>query len=319
VTNLTFIGVDVAKGWLDIHDPTRKPTRIDNTAKAVKAFARTLAGKSTMVIFEASGGYDRTLREALEAVQVPYHRVNPRQARDFARAMGVISKTDKVDARMLAELGRRLTPASTQPMAPERKELLVLTVRRRQLVDLRKQEETRHKQTADPAMRADIASLITVLKRRIARIEAAMVKLVSANAELGKLSDILQSAPGVGPVVAATLIAELPELGRVDRRAIASLAGLAPVARDSGKRSGPRTIGGGRPVVRMMLYLAGLHASRASTAFGDFRSRLEKAGKRPKSAIIATARKLLVTLNAMVAAGQRYTPAILPPEQCDPA
>ena len=139
-----------------------------------------------------------------------------------------------------------------------------------------------------------------------------MVGLVNADAELAAIDEILQSAPGVGPIVSATLIAELPELGNVDRRAIAALAGLAPVARDSGKRSGPRAIEGGRPVIRTILYLAGFHASRAaSRRFRDFRDRLQRAGKAPKAAIIATARKLLVTLNAMVATRQRY--AVQPP------
>ncbi|MFN8830478.1 MAG: IS110 family transposase [Labrys sp. (in: a-proteobacteria)] len=304
----TFIGVDVAKDWLDIHHPKRKPERIENTPKGAKAFARLSAKEGAWIIFEASGGYDRILREALEEAEVRFSRVNPRQARDFARAMGVIGKTDQVDARMLAELGARLNPPPTEPLASSRRALQAQTVRRRQLVDLRKQEDTRLKQTADPDVRADIRSLIAVLERRIAKIEKEMVQLVRADQELADVDDILQSAPGVGPIVAATLISELPELGRVDRRAIAALAGLAPVARDSGKRSGPRAIEGGRPVVRTILYLAGLHASRASSHFNGFRKRLESAGKRPKAAIIATARKLLVTLNAMIASRQRYAP-----------
>ena len=278
-----FIGVDVAKGWLDIHHPHRKPMRIENTPKAAKAFAVVCEKEDAWVIFEASGGYDRILREALEETKVRFSRVNPRHARDFARAMGVIGKTDQVDARMLAEFGARLNPPQTEPLAASRKALLAQAVRRRQLVDLRKQEDTRLKQTADPNVRADIKSLIVVLLRRIEKVEREMVRLVKADEELKAANDILQSAPGVGPIVAATLISELPELGRVDRRAIAALAGLAPVARDSGKRSGPRAIGGGRPVVRTMLYLAGLHASRSSKQFGDFRSRLQDGGKRPKS------------------------------------
>lgn len=308
MTQQTFIGVDVAKSWLDIHHPRRKPERIENTPKGARAFARQAAQEGAWIIFEASGGYDRVLREALEAAGVRFSRVNPRQARDFARAMGVLGKTDQVDARMLAELGTRLQPPPTEPLPASRRALQAYTARRRQLVGLRKQEDTRLKQTADPDVRADIRSLIAVLERRIEKIEKEMLQIVHADTELAEVNDILQSAPGVGPIVAATLIAELPELGRVDRRAIAALAGLAPVARDSGKRSGPRAIEGGRPVVRTILYLAGLHASRASSTFNVFRRRLEGAGKRPKAAIIATARKLLVTLNAMIASGRRYVP-----------
>jgi transposase len=301
-----FIGVDVAKGWLDIHHSDQRRSRIENTPKATRALAVACAKEGAWVIFEASGGYDRILREALESAEVHFSRVNPRHARDFARAMGVIGKTDRVDARMLAELGFRLNPPRTVPLAQSRRALQAQTVRRRQLVDLRKQEETRLKQSADADVRADIKSLIAVLERRITKIEQEMVRLVKADAELEAIDDILQSAPGVGPIVSATLIAELPELGSIDRRAIAALAGLAPVARDSGKRSGPRAIEGGRTVVRTMLYLAGLHASRAGGHFRAFRDRLQRAGKPPKAAIIATARKLLVTLNAMLATRQKY-------------
>ena len=178
----TFIGVDVAKGWLDIHHPKQRSLRIDNTPKAARAFAGACAKEGAWVIFEASGGYDRILREALETAEVHFSRINPRQARDFARAMGVIGKTDRVDARMLVELGIRLNPPRTEPLAQARKALQAQTVRRRQLVDLRKQEDTRLKQTADTNVRADIKSLIAVLERRIAKIEQEMVRIVNADA-----------------------------------------------------------------------------------------------------------------------------------------
>lgn len=249
------------------------------------------------------------LREALEVRGVRFSRVNPRQARDFARAMGVIGKTDRVDARMLAELGVRLRPAPTQPLAPARRALQAQATRRRQLVDIRKQEATRLHQTADKQARADIVSLIAVLDRRIGKVEAKMAALVDAEPETQAIGRRLQTAPGVGPIVAATLIAEMPELGQLDRRRIAALAGLAPIARDSGKRVGPRSIGGGWPVVRTILYLAALQASRRSLVFRTFRERLTVAGKPTKAALTATARKLLDTLNAMLATGTDYEPA----------
>jgi transposase len=222
--------------------------------------------------------------------------------------MGVIGKTDRVDARMLAELGARLTPAPTQPLRPERRTLQAQATRRRQLVEMRKQEATRLQQTADPVARADIRGVIALLDRRIAKIEKRIADLVSADPELAAIDRRLRTAPGVGPVVAATLITELPELGQIDRRSIAALAGLAPIARDSGRRSGPRSIGGGRPIVRTILYLAALQASRRSPGFIHFRERLQAAGKSVKAAIIATARKLVVTLNAMLATGTDYRP-----------
>ena len=151
--------------------------------------------------------------------------------------------------------------------------------------------------------------MIALLDRRIKRVEARMADLVAADPEMATVDRRLRTTPGVGPIVAATLIAELPELGRLDRRRIAALAGLAPIARDSGKRAGHRAIGGGRPVVRTMLYIAALHASRCDAAVGAFRRRLQDAGKPAKAALVATARKLLVTLNAMMAAGADYRPA----------
>ena len=308
MTDQTFVGVDVAKDWLDIHHASHGATRINNSHAAVRSFAARCAKEGAWVVFEASGGYDHQLRDALESAQVRFSRINPRQARDFARAMGVIGKTDRVDARMLAELGARLTPAPTQSLPPERRALQAQATRRRQLVEMRKQEATRLQQTADPAACADIRGVIAMLDRRIAKIEARMTDLVTAAPELAAIERRLRTAPGVGPVVAATLIAELPELGQIDRRSIAALAGLAPIARDSGRRSGPRSIGGGRPIVRTILYLAALQASRRSPQFIHFRERLQAAGKSVKTAIIATARKLVVILNAMLASGTDYRP-----------
>lgn len=181
---------------------------------------------------------------------------------------------------------------------------------RRQLVALRKQEATRLQQTTDAEARADIKSLISVLDRRIAKADSRMRAIVEADPALAEIDRRLRTVPGVGPIVAATLIAELPELGRLDRRSIAALVGLAPIAQDSGKRAGRRTIGGGRPVVRTMLYIAGLRASRRDANFKAFRTRLEATGKPVKVAITATARKLLTVLNAMLAAETDYCPAI---------
>ncbi len=301
-----YVGVDVARDWLDINHPHRGARRIDNAPAALKAFAATCAREGAWIVFEASGGYDHRLHAALEAAQVRLSRVNPRQARDFARAMGVIGKTDRVDARMLCDLGSRLHPPPTEPLAVSRRALQAQATRRRQLVEMRKQEATRLQQTADAEARADIRSLIAMPDRRIAKADARMAALIAADPELAAVDRRLKTVPGVGPVVAATLIAELPELGRLDRRRIAALAGLAPIARDSGKRLGRRTIAGGRPVVRTMLYIAALHASRRCQAFAAFRSRLTAAGKPVKSALTATARKLLGVLNAMLMTGTDY-------------
>jgi transposase len=207
---------------------------------------------------------------------------------------------------MLAELGARLTPPQTQPLSPKRRALQAQATRRRQLVGLRRQEMSRLPQTTDPDARADIRAIIAILDRRIAKVETRMTALVAADSELAAIDRRLRTAPGVCPIVAATLIAELPELGQIDRRRIAALAGLAPVPRGSGKRSAPRSISGGRAIVRTILYLAALQASRRSAPFKAFRERLQSGGKTVKAALTATARKLLVTLNAMLASGTDY-------------
>ncbi len=299
-----FIGVDVSKDWLDVHhlcsDHRGGAQQIANGGRELTAFARRAARQGAWVIFEATGGYDRPLREALERAGARFSRVNPARARDFARAIGVIGKTDRVDARILALMGERLRPAPTEPVPAARRALQAQATRRLQLVEMRKQEATRLQQTADAGARADIRSHIALLGRRIARFDARIAELVAEDEAFARTERRLRTAPGIGPVVAATLVAELPELGSLDRRRIAALVGLAPVARDSGKRNPPRAIAGGRPVLRRMLYLAAPQASRRHPRFMAFRARLQDQGKPPKVAIIAVARKLLATLNAML-------------------
>ena len=303
-----FIGVDVSKDGLDVYHlcPGHRGTaqQIANGGRELTVFARRAARQGAWVIFEATGGYDRPLREALERAGARFSRVNPARARDFARAIGVMAKTDRVDARMLALIGERLRPAPSEPVPTQmivaRRALQAQATRRLQLVEMRKQEATRLQQTADAGTRADIRSHIALLGRRIARFDARIAGLVTKDEAFARTEQRLRTAPGIGPIVAATLIAELPELGRLDRRRIAALVGLAPVARDSGKRNPPRSIAGGRPVLRRMLYLAALQASRHHPRFRAFRARLQDQGKPPKVAIIAVARKLLITLNAML-------------------
>ena len=304
-----FIGVDVSMDWLDIHHLCRDPLclghrggeqRIANGGRELTAFARRSARAGAWVIFEATGGYDRALCEALEQAGARFSRVNPARARNFAHAIGMTGKTDRVDARMLALMGERLDLAPTVPVPAARRALQAQATRRLQLVAMRQQEATRLKQTADAGACADIRSHIALLKRRIARVEARIAALVAEDEAFARIERCLRTAPGIGPVVAAILVAELPELGSLKRRPIAALVGLAPVARDSGKRNPPRSIAGGRPVLRRMLYLAALQASRRHPRFIAFRAHLENQGKAPKVAIIAVAHKLLTIINAMI-------------------
>lgn len=293
-----FIGVDIAKDWIDVfHLATAKRERIATTGAALARFARTARG--ALVVLEASGGYERPLAEALARAGVDYARVNPRQAREFARATGRLAKTDRVDAELLAAMGRALELAPTPVPDANRARLAALVARRDDLVAMIRSEKNRARQTGDRWIAREIARLVAVLERHIAAVEAEIEALLAADAELAEQSRRLRAVPGIGPVVAAVLIARLPELGQLGRRQIASLAGLAPHADDSGLRRGKRRIWGGRADVRRALYMAGFTASRYDPTLKAFRHRLEAAGKPVKLAITACARKLLTILNAM--------------------
>jgi transposase len=293
-----YIGVDIAKDWIDVFtlSPARAG-RFSTAAAELRRFARRVG--DAHVVFEASGGYDRPLAEALDQAGARYSRVNPRQAREFARATGRLAKTDRVDARVLAEMGRALDLPPTPPGDPDRRRLADLTARREDIAAMIRAETNRLAQAGDATVRRDIACLLTVLRRRLGRIEDEIDAQVAASEQLARQSARLQSMPGIGARLAANLLAGLPELGQLDRRAIAALAGLAPHARDSGTLRGKRRIWGGRATVRRTLYLAGFIASRFDPALRAFRKRLTDAGKPAKLAIVACARKLLTILNAM--------------------
>ena len=303
------IGVDIAKDWIDTHClDSGKASRIEITPRALKAFARRCVG--ALVVFEASGGYERPLAEALHAAGVAYARINPRQAREFARATGRLAKTDRVDAEVLARMGRALELTPTPPPDPTRERLAALMARRDDLTGEAAREACRLRQARDAFVRADIASLIGILKRRIARLEAEIAALIKAHAPLAETEARLRSAPGIGPITAASLIARLPELGHVSRSAIANLAGLAPHACDSGQMRGQRRIWGGRKDVRTSLYQAAFIASRYDPALKALRKKLQDAGKPFKVAIIAVARILLTQLNAILREQRNYRPGI---------
>lgn len=299
------IGVDVAKDWIDACDLcSGKVVRIATTPSCLKTFARKSAG--ALVVFEASGGYDRSLIDALDGASGDYARVNPRQAREFARATGRLAKTDNVDARVLAEMGAALDLQPTVPLSSERRRLADLVARREDIVAMIGQEENRLKQARDAFIRRDIKSHISVLDGRKAKLDEEIASHIDAHADLRRLNARMQTVPGVGGVIAPALIAGLPELGTLDRRKIAALSGLAPHASDSGQRSGKRRIWGGRAQVRRALYLAAFIASRHNPELKAYRKRLEENGKCAKAAIIATARKLLTQLNTCIKEGRDY-------------
>lgn len=291
------LGVDIARDWIDVFDLS--VNGFDRIAtRDLAGFAQSL--RDVLVVFEATGGYEYPLVEALEARGVAYVRVNPRQAREFARATGRLAKTDKVDACVLAHMGRALELKPSLPVEPTRKRLAELVGRRDDLVRAATAETQRLAMARDAYVRQDIAEMLNILKARRVAIEKEISLAIREVSDLAQQRDRLTSAPGVGPAVAAVLLARLPELGRVDRRAIASLAGLAPHACDSGHRRGRRHVWGGRSDVRRALYIAAFVASRFNPDLKAMRQRLQEAGKATKLAILAVARKLLTILNAMM-------------------
>jgi transposase len=301
------VGIDVAKAHVDVSVlgcPSSMAQRFDNEAEAHSALAAALKPLGVaLVVMEATGGYEAALACALQAVGLPVAVVNPRQARDFAKSMGRLAKTDRIDARMLAEfasvLVRRDDLANLiRPLADAQQQALAAMVtRRRQLVTMMLSERQRLQLTM-AVVRPSIEAMIEAIRKQLDDVEAQMVSHVQAHyAELDKL---LRSASGIGPVASATLIAELPELGKLNRREIAALVGVAPMANDSGNSKGRRRVQGGRFEIRRVLYMATLTAARHNPAIKTFYDRLKAAGKLPKVALVACMRKLLTTLNAMV-------------------
>ena len=294
-----FIGVDVAKDWIDAyHLSTGKAERIAMTKQTLARFAK--GAKGCLVVLEASGGYERPLTEALTRLAAGFACVNPRHAREFARSTGRLAKTDRVDAEMLARMGRALELQPTPPTPPERVELAELVARRDDLVAMIGAERNRLGQSHNTWVSRKISILVRVLKLHLASVTTEIAARTAANATLADESRRLQTVPGIGATIAAVILARLPELGQLDRRKLASLAGLAPHASDSGTHRGRRRIWGGRANLTRALYLAGFVASRHDPTFKAYRQKLQTAGKPTKVALIACARKLLTILAAMM-------------------
>ncbi|MDZ7905414.1 MAG: transposase [Cypionkella sp.] len=274
----------------------------------IPSYAAKVAAQGGCVVFEATGGLEAPLRRALAEAGVTAYRVNPARARAFARSTGRLAKTDRVDAAVLREMGLRLDLSICAPEPEDLCEIRQLRVRRRQLVQDRTREVVRAGQAEGAYARASIARVLALLDAEITAVESEIAAKIKASPWARARVDLLRSAPGVGPVVATALLTELPEIGQIDGSAAAALAGLAPMARDSGLRSGPRRIGGGRKPLRDALYLAALSAMRHCPQIRDFAARLKANGKSGKQCVIACARKLLTILNAMVKQNRAFQP-----------
>lgn len=296
----TVAGLDVSQHGVDVCvlNDDRERTFRSMTPQALAHELNELGAE--LCILEPTGGYERPVRAALEAAGLAVCVVNARHIRHFARASGMLAKTDRLDARVLAEYGRRMTPEPRPARDPERQRLCGLVRRRRQLIDMRKAELTRRRQVDDADILADIEDNIAGLTRRIKAVAGRIQACIDGDPELDHVHRRLRSMPGVGAVAAATLLAELPELGRLSRRRIAALVGLAPHARDSGAFRGRRTIWGGRAELRHTLHMGVIAAIRRDNAISHAYHRLRDRGKPHKLATTAVLRKMIVQLNAMI-------------------
>lgn len=298
-----FVGIDVSKERLDVHVlPNGDRFTLARDEAGLKALAKRLVKLSPRVVaMEATGGLEVPVVIALHDAGLPVRVVNPRQVRDMARGLGLLAKTDAIDAAVIARFAEvaKLTGAAV-PDA-EARHLAALVARRRQLVGMATAEENRLQQAPDKSIRRSIKRLLRTIEAELSDVDRGIDDAIKGSPLWCEVAHLLDEQPGVGPVTARTLVADLPELGRVSGKQIASLAGLAPHARDSGAMRGKRTIWGGRASVRSALYMAVLSAVRCDAVLKDFHQRLITRGKPPKLALTACMRKLLVHLNAIVA------------------
>ena len=303
-----FAGVDVAKARLDVMVvPDKKYFAQSNDEAGTKRVASRLKRLGVkLAVLEATGGYERRLASELELAGVATAVVNPRNARDFARSQGLLAKTDKLDAGVLAMYAERMKPDPTRQKSQAEFEYSSLVSRRRQLVSDRAREKTRLEKTIFEWEKESVSSHIKWLDEQITQIDGKISERIKQDGEMNKRNRLLRSVPGVGPVTSATLMASLPELGGLGRNQISALVGLAPLNNDSGNRRGHRSVWGGRSDVRCALYMAAVAAIACNPAIKVFYDRLRASGKGGKVAMTACARKLLVILNAMVKDGSAW-------------
>ena len=297
-----FVGIDVSKDRLDVHvRPTDESFAIQADETGIAALLARLAGlQPSLVVLEATGGYEAAVAAAIAHAGVPVAVVNPRQIRDFARATGQLAKSDTLDARVIARFAETVQPPVRGLATDQAQALAEFVSRRRQLVDMLAAEMNRYRQARNRPLQKRINAHVTWLTRAIEELEDDIKRLIRSSPVWRETENLLMSVPGIGDITAHALIADLPELGHLDRRRIAALVGIAPLNRDSGLWRGRRTIGGGRPTVRRALYMATMVAIRYNPMIAAFYRRLTAAGRPKKVAIIAAMRKLVTILNAVL-------------------
>jgi transposase len=309
-----WIGIDVAKAWLDVASSADdRGWRVANDAAGIAALVTELVARTPrLVVLEATGGHETAVAAALSVAGLAVAVVNPRQVRDFARATGKLAKSDALDARILALFAQRMQPPARPLPEATTHELAALLARRRQLLEMRTAEANR-RPTLTARLRPALDAHVTWLSQQIADLDRELERTLRASPVWREKEDLLRSIPGIGPVVARTLLAELPELGTLDRQQVAALAGVAPLNQDSGQRQGKRRIWGGRAPVRAALYMAVVTAIRCNPVIRPFYHRLTEAGKPVKVALVACMRKLLTMANAILRDGVPWSPKVAPP------
>lgn len=310
-----WVGIDVAKTHLDVSTwPTSERLRVGRDDAGLAELTGWLHGRAPcLIVLEATGGLETPVVTALVAVGQPVAVINPRQARDFAKALGRLAKTDALDAEVLARFGQAIRPEPRPWKDAEAQALTALIQRRRQVVEMLTAEKNRLA-SAHPRIKPDIEATIAWLEQRLKHHDDDLQQRLRASPVWREADDLLRGVPGIGPVTAATLLAALPELGTLDRRQISALAGVCPFNRDSGQSRGRRMIFGGRAGVRAVLYMATVTASRCNPVIKAFYQRLRAAGKPAKVALTACMRKLLTILNAILKTKTPWQP----PAECKP-
>lgn len=304
-----FVGIDVSKVHLDIASrSTGKQWQVKNDSEGIAELIQQLrALKPTLIVLEATGGLETAVTASLAAAGLQVAVINPRQARDFGKSLGRLAKTDKIDAEMLARFAEAIRPEPRSLPDEQTQELQAVLVRRRQLVEMLVAEKNRFP-LAHRTMKPHIQEHITWLEKELGDIDKDLHQRLQNSPLWREKEDLLRSVKGIGPVTATTLLAELPELGHLNRKKIAALVGVAPFNCDSGKMHGKRAIWGGRACVRNALYMATLSATRCNEIIKAYYEHLIQAGKFPKVALVACMRKLLTILNAMVRSGTYWQP-----------
>jgi len=307
-----FVGIDVAKAHVDVYDSsTEQHVRLANNRADIRKCVKQMRScQPQLIVMESTGGYEQDLAVALTEASLPVAVVNPRQVRDFGRAVGRLAKTDRIDAKLLAQYAGTVKPPRRRLPDRRHRQLKTLVTRRRQLVQMRTAEINHREHVCDPVVARSITAMIKTLEREIQKLEQHLAGLIDQLPALQHTCSALLSVPGIGQTTATMLLTEVPELGQLNRRQIAALIGVAPLNRDSGTFRGKRMTGGGRRAVRTRLYMPAVVACHHNPVLKKFYERLLQKGKAKMTALVAVIRKLMTIINTMIAKGELWNPKL---------